>query len=214
MPRDLFDDAAWAHYTARYDAEIRFVDAELGRLFTRLEELGIAEKAVVALTADHGEWLGEDQRWNHCQTVLEPEVHVPLLLRVGEGGLGRTARSANPASTLDLLPTLAALAGAELPAGDFDGADLRAAPADRVVATMWAGQVAVRDGSWKLILERGAPSRLYDVARDPEERWNRLQDRRETAERLAARAEPFVAMRRAIDAEKIERALKKIGYIR
>jgi arylsulfatase len=214
MPRDRFDDAAWANYSARYDAEIRFVDAELARLFAHLETTNLDSETVVLLLSDHGEWLGEEQHWNHCLTVLQTEVRVPFLLRVRGGRFHDTKRTTDPVSTLDALPTLAGLVGASLPAGSFDGVDLRPPRSDRVVASLWAGQVAVRERDWKLIFERGTPTRLYHVTRDPAERWNQIFDRPDISADLAVRAEPYVALREAIDAEKIERALRRMGYIR
>lgn len=214
MPRDRFDDVAWAHYTARYDAEIRFVDAELGRLFESLRRPGLDRDSVVLLLSDHGEWLGEEQHWNHCLTVREPEVRVPFLLRVRGEPFQDAKRVSDPVSTLDALPALAGLVGAALPGKRYDGIDLRPPRPDRVVASLWAGQVAVRDREWKLIYEQGTASRLYQTSRDRAERWNRLYDQRAVADRLAVRAEPYMALRAAIDAEKIERALRQIGYIR
>jgi arylsulfatase A-like enzyme len=141
-------------------------------------------------------------------------VRVPFLLRVRGGRFHDTKRTTDPVSTLDALPTLAGLVGASLPAGSFDGVDLRPPRSDRVVASLWAGQVAVRERDWKLIFERGTPTRLYHVTRDPAERWNQIFDRPDISADLAVRAEPYVALREAIDAEKIERALRRMGYIR
>jgi arylsulfatase len=213
MPRDLFDAADWAHFEALYDGEVRFVDAQLGRVFDRLRELGLVDRSIVVLISDHGEWLGEGARWTHCLTVRDPEVHVPFLMRVEGEPLGGRSRVSDAVSTLDLLPTVAGLVAAPLPDADYHGLDLRGAPADRVVASMWSAQVAVRDRDWKLILERGKPSRLYFTARDPAERWNRLFDRADVVQRLSAQAAPFLELREIINAEKIEKTLRKIGYI-
>ena len=213
MPRGLFDAADWAHFAARYDGEIRFVDAQLGRVFERLRERGLVDRSVVALVADHGEWLGEGDRWNHCLTLRDPEVHVPFLLRIEGEPLNGHSRVADAVSTLDLLPTVSGLTGVALPDADYHGLDLRSPPADRVVASMWSGEVAVRDRDWKLIFERGEPSRLYFTARDHDERWNQLSDRDDVVQHLAAQADPYLVLREVINTEKIEKALRKIGYI-
>jgi arylsulfatase len=213
MPRGLFDGADWAHFTALYDGEIRFVDAQLGRVFEQLRERGLVDHSIVALVADHGEWLGEGNRWNHCLTVRDPEVHVPFLMRVEGEPLGERSRVSDAVSTLDLLPTVAGLVASPLPDADYHGLDLRSAPADRVVASMWSDAVAVRDRDWKLLFERGKPSRLYFTARDRDERWNRLADRGDVAQQLNARAAPFLELRESINTEKIEKALRRIGYI-
>jgi len=213
LPRGVFDAADWAHFAALYDGEIRFVDAQLGRVFDQLRERGLVDRSIVVLVADHGEWLGERNRWNHCLTVRDPEVHVPFLMRVKGEPLGGRSRVSDATSTLDLLPTLAGLTGAPLPDEDYHGLDLRSAPADRVVASMWSAEVAVRDRDWKLILESGKPSRLYFMARDRDERWNRLFDRDDVVQKLVAQAGPYLELREIINTEKIEKALRRIGYI-
>jgi arylsulfatase A-like enzyme len=134
-------------------------------------------------------------------------------MRVEGEPLGGRSRVSDAVSTLDLLPTIAGLAGVPLPDADYHGLDLRGAPVDRVVASMWSGEVAVRNRDWKLIYDRGKPSRLYFTTRDRGERWNRLSDRDDIAQQLDARAAPYLELREIINAEKIERALRKIGYI-
>ena len=48
---------------AQYDAEIAYIDACLERVFHRLDELSLAEKTLVIVTADHGEEMDEHQMW-------------------------------------------------------------------------------------------------------------------------------------------------------
>ncbi|MEE9608687.1 MAG: sulfatase, partial [Myxococcota bacterium] len=57
------DDVAW--YVAQYDGEIRYLDEHLGRLLEGLERSGVAGETLVALTADHGEGLGERDYYFH-----------------------------------------------------------------------------------------------------------------------------------------------------
>jgi len=212
-PGELFDAADVAHFRNLYDGEVRYVDEEIGRVLDRLEGLGLAERSIVVLTADHGEWLGEGDRWDHCQGVSDTEVRVPLLFRVDGGGLGAEARVREPASTLDVLPTVLGLLGLPYEAAAYHGVDLRQPPADRVVVSMWADELAVRDAEWKLVLRDDAPHRLYWTARDPEERWNRLIDAAAERERLVGRAPPYQALHEARQFGKIQEALRGLGYI-
>jgi hypothetical protein len=77
----------------------------------------------VALTADHGEMLGEETAWGHGTTVFDPVIRVPLLL----AGPGIPAGDdPAPAALLDLAPTLLARAGLSLPGAE--GFDLLTAP--------------------------------------------------------------------------------------
>ncbi len=102
-------------YVAReldwYDASIRALDAEVGRLLERLDELGIADRTVVAFVSDHGEeFLDHDRHW-HGHSVYGELSQVPLVLR----GPGVEAGSVieETVQTIDLAPTLLALAGLE-----------------------------------------------------------------------------------------------------
>ena len=165
------------------------------------------------LVADHGEWLGERDRWFHCLTLRDEEVKVPLLFRVNGGRLAEAARDTRPASSLDVLPTVAGLLGIGIPGDAYHGVDLRLDHPGRLVASMWSGLLAVRDREWKLVLSNGAPHLLYWTARDPEERWNRVGDESERREALVQGAAPFRELQEELHAEKIEEALRAVGYI-
>ncbi|MBW2400612.1 MAG: sulfatase, partial [Deltaproteobacteria bacterium] len=72
-----------AFYRAGYDGEIHYLDAELGRLLSVLDERELTPRSVVVFTADHGESLGERDYWfAHGDRLDEALVRVPLLLRV------------------------------------------------------------------------------------------------------------------------------------
>ncbi len=98
-----------------YDAGIRYIDDELGRLFAWLELESLMENTVVCVVSDHGEELLERGKIGHGMThdLVETLLHVPWILRVP----GEEPRSiATPCSLVDLHPTLLAAAG--LPPGD------------------------------------------------------------------------------------------------
>ena len=98
---DVDDGAA---YIDRYDEEIAYVDAEIGRLLDAYDELGLGAEAIVVLTADHGENLIEhDVYFNHGHQVWNSIMHVPWMIRIP----GRPrAEVAWPVSLADLTPTL------------------------------------------------------------------------------------------------------------
>ena len=114
-------DAARA--IAEYDAEIRYVDAELGRLWEHLRAGGLLEKTLLIVTADHGESLGEQRYWfEHGAYAYQSTCRVPLLVRwpaALEGPERRAGRVREPVALVDLAPTL--LAALEL--GDALGLD-------------------------------------------------------------------------------------------
>lgn len=212
LPGDLFDAEDVAHFRNLYDGEIRFVDAELGRVFDALETHGLADRSIVVLLSDHGEWLGEDERWYHCLTLRDAEIHVPLLLRVNGGRLAGRARVAEPVSTLDVLPTLLGLLGVRIAGLEYHGVDLRSPPPDRVVASLWARRVSLRSRDWTLVSENGEPRFLY-AAGDAEPRPNRIAEERGVRDALFARSRVYRALRDSIRTEKIQELLREIGYI-
>lgn len=63
-----------------YDAEIAWVDQQLGRLLGELSRLHLTEKTLVVLVADHGESLGEHGEATHGMFVYDATVRVPLIL--------------------------------------------------------------------------------------------------------------------------------------
>ena len=68
---------------ALYRGEIRFVDAEVGRLIDRLKELDIYDKTIIILTSDHGEEFWEHLGFEHGHTLYNELLHVPLIISLG-----------------------------------------------------------------------------------------------------------------------------------
>jgi arylsulfatase len=179
-----------------YDATVRYVDDEVGRLLAGLDERGTLENTIVVITADHGEALGDHGLFfAHDFTVYDELLRVPLVIVAPDIAHQRIDE---PVSLIDVLPTLCHLAALECPNG-LDGVSLlpRAAPPGlerplfaasaprraRYGRSPWtpldglAGRLrTVRIGSRKLIRTPlpGGASRweLYDLAADPAEREN------------------------------------------
>lgn len=124
-PGDGLDDSHWQDfYRGRrslgeaelerlrrlYDAEILQVDANLGRLVDALERHRGLDDAVLLVTSDHGENLGDHGHVNHVFSLYESTTHVPLLLHApGRVAPGRDER---PAQLVDVYATLEAAGGA------------------------------------------------------------------------------------------------------
>lgn len=64
-----------------YDAELNYMDAELGRLFRGLREDDLWDDTAVIVCSDHGELHGEFGRYGHEFAVYDPLVNVPLLFK-------------------------------------------------------------------------------------------------------------------------------------
>jgi arylsulfatase A-like enzyme len=104
----------------RYDESIRHVDDAVRQLLERLEARGLLKNAVICITADHGEQIGERGYAAGHVDIYGETVRVPLIF--AGGGVPRE-RSVARAANLDIAPTLARLAGASL-RGTVDGKNL------------------------------------------------------------------------------------------
>jgi arylsulfatase len=131
-------------YEARYLAEIRHLDRELGRLVRGLD--ASQRPPLVVATADHGEALGEDGFFfAHGHSVGLDQIRVPLLLRPADPGPPVVV--ATPVSLVDVAPTLLRVAGLAAPAGSEGRALPGPAPGGgRPVFAEHGRQAAVIDG--------------------------------------------------------------------
>lgn len=156
-----------------YDGEIRALDRAFGVLVARLDAAFPAGRLAIGVTADHGEAFGEHGVYYHKTGLHEEQVRVPIFLRAP--GL-KPGVVASPASHVDILPTLARLAGWPLPAGRH-GRYLDVLPVDPnvimppVFCRHEKRGVAIRQGTKKVIsTTRLGAFQVYDLAADPRER--------------------------------------------
>jgi arylsulfatase A-like enzyme len=169
--------AAYSEYVARYDAEIRYFDEELGRLLAAIDAARLPEAPVIVITSDHGEGMGEhDYYFAHGDHLYDTLLHVPLVLRAP--GVPPAVRE-EPVQHLDLVPTVLELAGLAVPPA-LPGVSLLHRPAagreERMISAQLRRRVSVRSGNLKLILE-GDRVQLFDLASDPGEERDLVRNR-------------------------------------
>ncbi len=71
-----------------YAYEVGLADTQVGELLDLLDELGISERTLVIVTADHGEQLGEHEIYFHHHNLYDQSLRVPLIIRApGQGGI-------------------------------------------------------------------------------------------------------------------------------
>jgi len=92
------------HLAARYEGEVTYTDAQLGRFFSRLKELGLWDKSIIILTADHGECFDHDYYFGHQDRVYQSCIHVPLIIKPIGGSDGR--RYSTLCCNADFFPTI------------------------------------------------------------------------------------------------------------
>ncbi len=154
-----------------YDGELLLSDEIVRRILEALRIQGRLEQTIVVVTADHGEWTGENGRFGHGADVRERTVNVPLFF-IGPG-VERGSVVNTPVSLIDVGPTLLEMVGASLPAS-FEGVSLapalRGEPFDRGLVTTWtAGRehAAAMLGDNKLVFNQTKTViRLYNIAQD------------------------------------------------
>jgi len=165
-----------------YYGAISYVDDQVGILLSTLREARFADNTIVMLFADHGDMLGERGLW-YKMNFFEPACRIPLIVHAP--GRFTPRRVLEPASLLDLLPTLVELGLDGKPpsyAAPIDGRSL--VPAlrggrgpDEVLGEYLAeGAIApivmIRRGRYKFVHCPVDPDQLYDLEADPDERTN------------------------------------------
>ena len=212
-----------------YDAEIRFCDRELGRLLDGLQQRGMLDDTYIVVTSDHGEEFYEHKQFGHGQSMFDELARVPLLVK-GPGVVPGVTSS--PVELIDLYPTIAGWAGAQVPE-KIHGRDLRSILTggshdsfkDALAQNIKESPLtSLRVGNEKLIeVEHQGETRwmLFDLASDPleqndlsAERAARVEEMRNALMILRMNAEAYQAEdveRVEIDRETAEH-LNELGY--
>lgn len=99
-----------------YREEVEYMDAEIGKLWEKLENLGLMEKTAILIVGDHGEGLGEylnsfgDPHIGHIHFLNEIYMKVPLII-YNPGSSRQGIRVKEPVSLLDIAPTVTTIMG-------------------------------------------------------------------------------------------------------
>lgn len=175
-----------------YDNGMLQFDAKLQQLLESLEERGYLQDALVVVTGDHGELLGEHGYFAHARTVLQPVLDVPLIL-MRFGYEGEPLRVPRLAGQIDIAPTVlhelglpapqnwagVALQGAETPqirhfrqgreVGLFDARDPQA------LWKFWRNLRSGEEHAYRIDLDPGEANNLVaEVPASLRADWNRL----------------------------------------
>lgn len=194
---NLFDGAEHGHGGPRkadlielYDAEIEYMDTQLGRILDDLEQRNELDNTLVVFLADHGESLGQHDFWTHG-FLWDEQLRVPLILS-GPGVEAGTVVP-EPVSLVDLVPSLVARGGLlqmsladgeQLDGRSFAGLVTPGFRGDAFVQRPVVSEVhnskedrtgrpealfAVTALPWKLIVEPGQTPKLFHLGDDPGE---------------------------------------------
>ena len=229
------------HLWGLYEGEIRFGDAEIGRVLAAMEEQGLLSNTLVIVTADHGEEFFDHGYVTHHRSsgFAEELIRIPLLIRP-PGGLAGSRSIDGLVRMVDLAPTILDFLGLGDRSVSMEGRSLRPlvdgeSDEPRIAFYSAIRYEIVRTDRWKYRLEKenlvdGRPvERLFDISADPMETTDLAAERPDVvaalraeyaafAERLARRGVP--ADQGAADAgapEAIDEAtreqLEALGYL-
>lgn len=148
-----------------YGDVVMELDWSVGQILQTLKEQGIDDDTLVIFTSDNGPWLSYGNHGGSAGllregkgTTWEGGVRVPFIAR-WPGRIPPDKTQPEPAMTIDMLPTIARLTGAKLPAGKIDGKDISLLLFGKVGAKSphdayffyWNNELhGVRSGPWKL----------------------------------------------------------------
>ena len=170
-----------------YYGSVSYVDDLVGELIATLRDTGLYDNTVVLLTTDHGEMLGEHGLW-YKKIFFEEACRIPLI--VSHPALGARRVETN-VSLVDLLPTLLDIAGDDRqdslvePVAGRSLWGLAGGSARHEDEPVFAENLAegattpllmVKKGSLKYIHSAVDPKQLFDLAADPREQANQIDN--------------------------------------
>jgi arylsulfatase A-like enzyme len=231
-PRDKFvtlfskkpfaNDDDFRYALALYDGEINYTDAQLGRFFAKLAQLGRTDSTLIVLTSDHGEEFKDHGSMGHKSSLFREQVRVPLIVSQPKL-VAAGQRIETPVSGVDITPTILDLLKRP-PLARAQGVSLvsylqpksenvKRSPSRHLFAEMgplgvdWEGDShlkAVRNERYKLIVSYDQESkRLFDWVDDPLEKKDLYEAKKGSSEirDLEAQLDKFVRDGLAYNAE-------------
>lgn len=201
-----YESESWPEQEKRFAAMVSRMDGDVGRIVDKLNELGIAERTIIFFTSDNGPQQegGRDPDFFDSngpfrgikRDLYDGGIRVPMIVR-GAGVVGQGVVSEHVGYFTDILPTLAELANAQIPANDgisfvpvLRGQETDQRRHDYLYWEFYEGDTgqAVRMGQWKgvRIPMYDGEIELYDVVSDSSEEHNVAADHPEVVERIAA----------------------------
>ncbi|MFD0679014.1 MULTISPECIES: sulfatase family protein [unclassified Paenibacillus] len=154
---DMADDDLIRKVRAIHYGMIQFIDDTIGRVFAKLEQLGLAENTVIVFTSDHGDSMGAHGLIQKHNAFYDSFTRVPFIVSIP--GYQGPKRSPHLVELVDVMPTLLELGGVPVPYG-VQGKSL--APYLRQEEAFVPREFAVIESG-----EEGEPIRVSDITVRP-----------------------------------------------
>ncbi|MCR9197759.1 MAG: sulfatase [Planctomycetaceae bacterium] len=174
--RWIAEHGEWKKAVQAYLASVSFADAQVGRVLDALDASPHKDNTIVVLWSDHGAHLGDKETWEKY-TLWHESTRVPLIF--SGPGITKSALCRQPASLLDIYPTLLELIDVRSPGTQLEGTSLVPQLQDPdatkapVVCTHGLGNHAVISANHRLIHYQNGDEELYDIVADPQE-WQNI----------------------------------------
>ncbi len=187
-----------------YHAEVAFMDSEIGRFVDRLRELGLYDRSMIVLVADHGEEFWDHGGFEHGHTLYDELIRVPMIVKFPADVETSRAVVTEQVRTLDLMPTVFEVAGVEAPEtflgrsilplarGEADGER----PAFAEGTLYGADRLCFRKDGFKFLVDMNPKAKvrreLYAVEKDPAESENLIRNESAVAKEMDADFQVFL----------------------
>src|SRR5947209_13903469 len=214
----------FSRYPNKYDGEIAYADSVVGNLIQNLKQTGVYDRAMIILLSDHGEGLNEHGEEEHGIFLYREDLHVPLMVKLPRSSQhGATVKT--PVELVAVFPTILQQTATAMPAGHHTGESLLTflkGGHDRPIYAEtfyprfhfgWSDLHSLIEGNEHFI--RAPQAELYDLASDPGEKKNVLEQNRRSYVRMREAIEPFIQVAAApsnVDPEDVAK-LAALGYV-
>lgn len=215
-----------SRYSDAYDAEVAYSDEVVGAFLAFLKEKGVYDDALIIFLSDHGEGLNDHGEEEHGMFLYREALQVPLMIKLPKNRR-RGASVSTPVQLVDVFSTILERTGIQPPkkidpsakpllAFLDDGAPVRQIYSETYYPRLhfgWSDTHSLIEGNEHYV--HAPMAELYDLAADPAEKNNVLEERRRVYAKLRKAIEPLIkepAAPSSLDREEIAK-LAALGYV-
>ena len=217
--------------SSQYNAEIRFMDSEIGRLIQQMKRMEFYDSTMIIIVADHGESLGEHRLLGHTHALYENVVRVPLIIKypIRDNKRGKLE---HPVSIVSIMPTILEYLALPIPETstnvtlDDENQNLVSEIFRNKKLIQRHGKrfdrslKALYDGDYKWIWNSNGKHELYNLKEDSYEKHNLAGKLPEVEQRfmkqfdsLAERSDRYASDDIPELSKELKEQLKTLGYI-